>query len=101
NIACLTRDLLLDAGDANLEKLIEVRAHNPEKLDPLEQRLGWVLRFFKDAAIKLEPAQLAIDEVLRSGKVRPSRRFVRQRHGHHIGWRLRIGRTDLGRHGKK
>ena len=69
NIARLARDLLLDTGDANLEELIEVRAHDSEKLDPFEQRLGWVLRLFKDSAIKLKPAQLAIDEILRGGKV--------------------------------
>ena len=68
NIARLARDLLLDAGDANLEKLVEVRAHNSEKLDPFEQRLGWVLRLFKDSAIKLKPAQLAIDEIFRLRK---------------------------------
>ncbi len=84
DIARLARDLLLDAGDANLEKLVEIRAHDPEKLDPLEQRLGWILRFFKNAAIELEPAQLAIDEIFRIGKVGRGRRFVRRGHWHDV-----------------
>ena len=70
DIARFALDLLLDAGDANLEKLVEVRADDREKLDALDQRLGWVLRFFEDAPVELEPAQLAIDEILRGGKVR-------------------------------
>ena len=59
-------DLLLDAGDADLEKLIEIRADDGEELDPLDQRLRRVLRFLEDAAVELEPAQLAIDEILRA-----------------------------------
>ena len=69
DVARLALDLLLDAGDANLEEFIEIRAHDPEKFDPLEQRLGRVLRFFQDAAVELEPAQLAIDEI--SGRSDP------------------------------
>ena len=95
DVARFARDLLLDAGDANLEKFIEIRADDPEKLDPLEQRLGRVLRFLEDAAIELEPAQLAVDEIFRGGKIGLRRRFVRRGHRHDVvrrrgklqGWR--------------
>ena len=67
-VAGLAFDLLFDSSDANLEKLIEIRAENGEKFHPLEQRLGRVLRLFQDAAVKFEPAQLAIDEILVGGE---------------------------------
>ena len=59
---------MFDSGDANLEKLIQVRAENREEFDPLDERLRGVLRFLEDAAIELEPAQLAVDEILRIAK---------------------------------
>ena len=100
DVARLARDLLLDAGDANLEKLIEVRADDPEELDPFEQRLGRVLRFLQDAAVELEPAQLAVDEIFRIGKIAFGRHFVRRRHRHDIGRRRRSrgGKRNVGRH---
>ena len=69
DIARLAFDLLLDAGDANLEKLVEIRAEDGEEFDPLDQRLRRVLRFFQNAPVELEPAQLAIDEIRRIGKI--------------------------------
>ena len=56
DVARLTRNLLLDPRDANLKKLIQVRTENRKKFDPLDERLTPVLRFFEDAAVKLEPA---------------------------------------------
>src|SRR6202022_4297608 len=67
DFARLALDLLLNAGDANLEKFVQVRAENVEKLDPLDQRLGRVLRFFQNAPGEFKPAQLAIDEIPRIG----------------------------------
>ena len=64
-------DLLLDAGHADLEKLVEVRGEDGEELDPLQQRLGGVLRLLQHAPVELEPAQLAIDEILWVRKIRP------------------------------
>ena len=87
DIARLAFDLLLDAGDANLEKLVEVRAEDGEEFDPLDQRLRWILRFFQDAPVELEPAQLAIDEIFRRGETVRRRRRDRIRQGNDI-WRL-------------
>ncbi len=70
HVARLAFDLLLDAGDADLEKFVEVRAEDGEELDPLDQRLGRVLRFLENAPVEFEPAQLAIDEIFRRGKAR-------------------------------
>ena len=47
---------VVDAGDANLEKLIKVVAEDGHELDPLEEGLRRVLRFFQHAPVKLEPA---------------------------------------------
>ena len=55
----------LEPRDPHHEKLIEVRAEDRQKLDPLEQRHAFVLGFFKHAAIELEPGQFAIDVSVR------------------------------------
>ena len=88
NIAGLALDLLFDAGDANLEKLIEIIAEDGHEFDPLDQRLGRVLRFLQNAPVKFEPAQLAINEIGRIGKIafrldriRQERQFVRRHFG--------------------
>ena len=57
--------LLLQAGDADLEKLIEVRADDAEELHALEQWRGGVERLIEHALVEGEPAQLAVEEVLR------------------------------------
>ena len=74
DIARFAFDLLLDPGDADFEKLVEIRADDGEEFDPLDQRLRRVLRFFQDAAVELEPAQLAVDEIFRRGETRGRRR---------------------------
>ena len=53
--------LLLQAADADHEELVEVRAEDGEELEPFQQRHGRVLRLFQDAAVELQPAQLAVD----------------------------------------
>src|SRR6185312_4287287 len=63
NIAGLALDLLFDAGDANLEKFIEIIAEDGHELDPLDQRLRRVLRFLQNAPVKFQPTQLAINEI--------------------------------------
>ncbi len=81
DIARFAFDLLLDAGDTDLEKFIEIGTEDGEEFYPLNQRLGRVLRFFQDAPVKLKPAQLAIDEIFRRGKFRLPVMFtgIRQR----------------------
>ena len=68
NIAGFAFDLLLDPGDADLEKFVEVGTENVKELYPLDQRLGRVLCFFENAPIEFEPTQLAINEILRIPK---------------------------------
>src|SRR6266536_962739 len=63
NVARLALNLLFDSGDANLEELVQIRTDDGEKLNPLDERLPLILRFFENAAVELEPAQLAIDEI--------------------------------------
>jgi hypothetical protein len=63
-------DLLFDAGHPHLEKFVEVRGHDAEEAHPLQQRLRRVLRLLQHAPVERQPAQLAIDEKLRPGKVR-------------------------------
>jgi len=66
-----TIDLLFDAGDADLEELVEVRGEDREEFDPFEQRLGAVLCFLEDPAIELQPAQFPVDEIFWVGKIVP------------------------------
>ena len=56
--------LLPQPGDADHEEFVQVVAEDRQKLHPLQQRIRRVLRFFQHARIKLQPTQLAGDEVL-------------------------------------
>src|SRR5206468_12904527 len=57
-------DLLLQAGDANLEELVQVRGDDAKEAQPLEDRNVAVLRLRQHPAIELERLQLAIQELL-------------------------------------
>ncbi len=57
--------LLLETGHAHLEKLVEIRTHDAEEFQPLEERVRLVQRLVEHALVELQPAQLAIDEVFR------------------------------------
>ena len=54
-------DLLLEAGDAHHEELVQVRAQDGEELDALEQRVARVARLLEHAGLELEQAELAVD----------------------------------------
>ncbi len=56
-----SRRLLLQAGDADLEELVEVRREDRQELRALEERISGVARLVQDSSIELEPRQLAID----------------------------------------
>ena len=56
-------DLLLEPGDADLEKFVEVRAADTEKFDTLQQRRGGIQRFVEHPLVEFQPAHLPIDEV--------------------------------------
>jgi hypothetical protein len=53
-------DQLHDAGDADLEELVEVRARDRQELDAFEQRVRRVLRLLEHAPIEVEPRLLAV-----------------------------------------
>ena len=54
-------DLLAQAGDADLEELVEVAGEDGQELDPLEQRVALVARLVQDPRVELEPRQLAVE----------------------------------------
>ena len=58
-------DLLLQAGDADLEELVQVRRNDGEEAQPLEQRHRIVGRLRQHAAVELEQAQLPVEEMRR------------------------------------
>ena len=53
--------LLAQAGDADLEELVEVAGEDRRELHPLEQRVPGVFGFEQDARVELEPGQLAVE----------------------------------------
>ena len=57
---------LLEARDANLEELVEIRAGDAQESDPLEQRNAAVLGLFQHPLIEFQKRQFAIDVELRN-----------------------------------
>src|SRR5207248_2893966 len=53
--------LLLQTGDADLEEFVEIRADDAQKLYPFKKRVRGIMRLLKNAMVKFEPAQLAIN----------------------------------------
>ena len=78
DLAGLAFDLLFDASDPNLKKLVQVRTENRKKLDTIDERLGRILCFFENATVELEPAQLAIDKIPGIGKAICRGKMLRQ-----------------------
>ena len=79
-------DLRLQAGDADLEELVQVAADDAQEAQALEQRNGRVGGLGQHAAIELEQTELAVEIVLRQGALRHSIRqsivlLVAQRRG--------------------
>ena len=58
---CADLDTLLQRSDANLEELIEIRAGDAQKTQPLEQRHGRVQGHRQHALVELELAEFPID----------------------------------------
>ena len=56
-------DLLLQPGHAHLEELVQIGAGDAEELEAFQERIAGVARLIQHALIKLQPAQLAIDEM--------------------------------------
>ena len=66
-------DLLEDAGDTDLDELVEIASGDREEFHALEKR-DWKGRgFLEDAIVELHPAVMAIEEHFgtRSGRVFP------------------------------
>ena len=57
--------LLLQPGYPDLEEFVEVGADDGKELHPLEPGVGRVSRLLQHARVELEPAQLAVQVVLR------------------------------------
>ena len=53
-------NLLLEARDADFEKLIEIRIRDAKKLHPLQQRIARVQRLSQHPLVKLQPAQFPV-----------------------------------------
>ena len=64
--------LLLQTRDPDLEKFIQIRADDAEKLQAFEERVGLVKRLVKHPLVEFQPAQLAVDEIV----------FIREIRGH-------------------
>jgi hypothetical protein len=58
--------LLLQAGDTDLEELIDVLAQDRQEAHPLEQRERFVLRHGQHPLVEVELGQLSVDVVRRS-----------------------------------
>jgi hypothetical protein len=56
---------MLQAGDANLEELIEIRRRNAEELQPLEQWDVRILGLLQDAHVERKLRQLAVYVIVR------------------------------------
>ena len=54
-------DLLAQAGDADLEELVEVAGEDRQELDPLEEGVSGVARLVEHARVELEPGELAVE----------------------------------------
>src|SRR5262249_24845836 len=75
-------ELLLQARDANHEKLVEVGRKDRQKFQPFEQRLRRIERFIQHAAVELDPAEFAVEKRIFSQSSCASS-FGRQRHCFH------------------
>ncbi len=52
---------LLQHSHPDHEELVEIREKDGKELHPLQQRIGGILRFLKDAPLKCEKAEFAIE----------------------------------------
>ena len=55
-------NLLLQAGYANHEDLIQVRGEDGQELASLQERLTPIQRFFEHTPVELDPAEFSIQE---------------------------------------
>ena len=77
-------DLLLQAGNADLEELVQVAGEDQQELQTLQQRVGLVQRHVQHADVELQLGQLAVD--VQAGVVQVAHR----RHGRLGRYRQRV-----------
>ena len=54
--------LLLETGDTDFKKLIQIGTDDAKKLETLQQGILFIESFIEDALVKLQPAQAPINE---------------------------------------
>ena len=62
-------EALLEAGDADLEELVEIVRRDAQELEPLEQRHFLIERLREYPLVELEQRQFAIDVVLGGAEI--------------------------------
>ena len=83
-------DLLLQAGDADLEELVEVAGEDQQELQTFEQRIGLIQRLLQHPDIELQLRQFTVDvqaAVIQAGNRSRRRSFHHWRLGDHLGLR--------------
>ena len=85
----LRLQLLVQARDANHEKLVQIRAEDGQELQPLEHWPGAIARLIEHALVERKPAELAVEVKLGVGQFL----FVVARFGRHGSVRCVRSRT--------
>ena len=62
-LAHVAGELLLQAAHPLHEELVEVGVEDGDELQPLQQRVGGVLRLVQHAGVELQPRQLAVEQI--------------------------------------
>ncbi len=82
-------DLLLQAGDTDLEEFVEVAGKDQQELQPLQRRVGLVQRLLQHADVELQLRQLAVNVQAAVIQVRHRGRNRDRCFFHHLDWQLR------------
>ena len=82
-------NLLLQAGDTDLEEFVEVAGEDQQELQPL-QRVGLVQRLLQHADVELQLRQLAVNVQAAVIQVRHRGRNRDRCFFHHLDWQLRL-----------
>jgi len=55
--------LLLEAGDADFEKFVEIGTDDAEEFQPFQQRVAGIGSFIQNALVEFKPTQLAVEKM--------------------------------------
>ena len=61
-VAVSLLDLLQEAGEADLDELVEIARGDGQEFHALEERIRRIARFFENALVELQPREVAIQE---------------------------------------